>query len=226
MTFDLKINRQRYGRKVVLREISQPYVSELIHGFLGENGAGKTTLFQCMAGLLPFDGERFFPSDLRVGYLPAELYMYPMITGREFLHFYVTARDLPWEDEHLTRLNTYFALPLDEYADTYSTGMLKKLYLMGLFMQKNDVLLLDEPFNGLDFRTSAFVTALLDEYRKLGHTVFVASHDMEHLFSYVDTISIVRDGSLTFYEDRSTFVQLRADIVTEASKLAQNVSLM
>ena len=218
MTFPLIISRQQYGRRTVLRDLRQDYAAGMIHGFLGENGAGKTTLFRCMAGRLPFEGERMFPLQTAVGLLPAELYMYPMITGREFLQFYVTARGMACDEARMERLNASFDLPLDVYAETYSTGMLKKLYLMGLLLQGNAGLLLDEPFNGLDFRSAAFVTALLVEYRRQGHTVFVASHDVEHLLSYADTLSWLRRGRLTFYPDRAAFDEVRQAIHSEAAE--------
>ncbi len=216
MTFELNIIKQRYGQKVVLENIAQSFASGAIHGFLGENGAGKTTLFQCIANMLPHEGKQMMTSDIRFGFLPAELFMYPMITGLEFLRFYVTARDISWDYEKVKSLNLLFGLPLNEYAETYSTGMLKKLYLMGLLLQKNDVLLLDEPFNGLDFRSSAFVTALLVEYKKQGNTVFVASHDMEHLISYSDTLSLLKAKQLLHYPDKAAFERVKQNILDEA----------
>ena len=83
MAYHLNIIRQEYGRRTLLHDLRQDYAEGRIHGFLGENGAGKTTLFRCMAGRLPFEGEPMFSPETRVGFLPAELYMYPMITGRE-----------------------------------------------------------------------------------------------------------------------------------------------
>ena len=226
MAYHLNIIRQEYGRRTLLHDLRQDYAAGRIHGFLGENGAGKTTLFRCMAGRLPFEGEPMFSPETRVGFLPAELYMYPMITGREFLQFYVTARGLSWDAARLERLNAAFELPLDEYAEVYSTGMLKKLYLMGLLLQDNAVLLLDEPFNGLDFRSSAFVTALLTEYRRRGQTVFVASHDLDHLLSYADTLSWLRCGTMTYYPDRTAFEDVRQAIRREAAERVQGADLL
>ena len=214
--FKLHIEQQSYGSKVILRNISQLYETGKIHGFLGENGAGKTTLFQCMANILPYRGERMIPENMRLGFLPAELFMYQKITGKEFLHFFVTAKELIFDRTEMLSLNAFFELPLDEYAETYSTGMLKKLYLMGLLMQKNEVLILDEPFNGLDFKSSAFVTALITEFKQQGKTVFVASHDMDHLFSYADTLSLLRDKQLSFYSQRTDFEKIKSDIQKDA----------
>lgn len=214
---NLHIDEQKYGDKTILHSIYQSYESGKIHGVLGENGAGKTTLFHCMADLIPYEGKTMFAGFADFGYLPAELYMYPMITGDEFLQFYVTAKGRIYQKDEKDRLNRLFELPLHEYADRYSTGMLKKLYLLGLLLQYNDSLLLDEPFNGLDFKSSAFMTALLCHCRDEGNTLFVASHDIEHLFSYADTISVIKDGGLVFYSDRDAFQQIKTDIENEAS---------
>lgn len=213
---NLEIKQQRYGNHIILKNIHQTYKKGQIHGILGENGAGKTTLFHCMANLIPFDGERMIPEDYAYGYLPAELYMYPLITGTEFLKFFITAKGQCYQPIETKRLNDLFDLPLNQYADTYSTGMLKKLYLLGLLLQQNDILLLDEPFNGLDFKSSAFITALLVNYREQGHTVFVASHDMDHLFSYSETISLIKDKNIEFSDDKEYFIQIGDTIREEA----------
>lgn len=214
----LDIAQQQYGDKVVLQHISQDYETGYIHGFLGENGAGKTTLFHCMANLIPYRGTRMLSDRIRFGYLPTELFMYPKITGREFLEFFVTAKGQAFEADELQKMNELFDLPLKEYADTYSTGMLKKLYLLGLLLQRNEILLLDEPFNGLDFKSSAFVTALIKKYKANGFTVFVSSHDMEHLFSYADTLSVLTESKLSFYPEKESFHIVKRNIEAEAEK--------
>lgn len=219
---NLRIERQQYGNKTILRDIDQLYETSKIHGFLGENGAGKTTLFHCMANLIPYKGERMIPAQVAFGYLPAELYMYSMITGEEFLRFYVTAKGCKYDVKEKERLNDFFELPLNEYAETYSTGMLKKLYLLGLILQHNDLLLLDEPFNGLDFQSSAFITALLQRQQKDGKTIFVASHELDHLFSYADTISLLKGQKLTYYGQKSEFESIKESIANEARLKVQS----
>lgn len=213
---NLRIKQQRYGSKTILEDIDQAYEKGRIHGFLGENGAGKTTLFLCMANQIPYKGERMIADQVAFGYLPAELYMYSMITGEEFLRFFVTAKGCLYDTKEKERLNDFFELPLKSYAATYSTGMLKKLYLLGILLQHNELLLLDEPFNGLDFLSSAFITALLQRLREEGKTVFVASHDLDHLFSYADTISVLKKQRLTCFERQNEFQSLKDSIENEA----------
>lgn len=220
----LKIEQQKYDDKVILNHIDQEYPLKAVHGIIGENGAGKSTLFQCMAGLIPFLGERMIPDNVSFGYLPAELYMYPMITGKEFLQFYVTAKKKVFREEEIRSLNQFFELPLAQHASTYSTGMLKKLYLMGIILQQNDILILDEPFNGLDFKSSAFITALIVSLREQGHTIFVASHDIDHLFSHSDTLSLLKDKHIEFYPDKATFREIEQMIKAEAMEKVNRLS--
>ena len=224
-TLYLDVKLQQYGDKVVLQNISQEYEIGLIHGFLGENGAGKTTLFHCMANMIPYKGQRIFPEKTRFGYLSTELFMYPKISGNEFLKFFVTAKGQSFDAGEVQRLNELFDLPLKDYADTYSTGMLKKLYLLGLLLQHNEILLLDEPFNGLDFKSSAFITALIKEYKARGFTVFVSSHDIEHLFSYADTLSLLTERKMIFYPENESFSAVRKDIESEAEEKVKKAYL-
>lgn len=219
----LDIEKQMYGNKVVLENISQDYNVGQIHGFLGENGAGKTTLFHCMANIISYKGMPMLSKKVSFGYLSTELYIYPMITGDEFLNFFIAAKGCKLDLVDRKKLNDLFELPLKEYANTYSTGMLKKLYLLGLLLQRNDVLLLDEPFNGLDFKSSAFITALINGLKEKEHTVFVASHDVDHLLSYADTLSVITNHKLTFYSNRERFSEIKHHIETEASKKIETI---
>lgn len=215
-TLFLEIEQQKYNNKIVLEQISQSYTRRSIHGILGENGSGKTTLFHCIANLIPFKGKSMIPENVAVGYLPSELYMYPFITGYEFLHFYIRAKQKKYQKIEVNRLNELFELPLKEYARDYSTGMMKKLYLLGLILQHNDILLLDEPFNGLDFKSCSFLTALLCRLKEQGKTLFIASHDIKNLFLYADTISLINDKTIMFYPNQSTFQELEDIIKSEA----------
>lgn len=212
----LKIDIQQFGSKIVLQNIFCEYRLGEIHGFLGENGAGKTTLFHCMANIIPYKGKQMLSENTQFGYLPTELYMFPMITGDEFLNFFVKAKGYQLNKEEKNKLNNIFELPLKQYADTYSTGMLKKLYLLGLLLQHNKVLLLDEPFNGLDFKSTAFITLLIKSLKEKGCTVFIASHDISHLLSYADSISLITNHTLIFYPDKEKFPTIKYNIETEA----------
>ena len=198
-TVNIRIKSKKYNDKTILRDIDASYPLSGIHGILGANGSGKTTLFNCMMGFTGFEGKRAFSDTAKVGFLPAELYMYPHITGNEFISFYLSAKATKPNEDEKKRYNKLFELPLNDYAASYSTGMLKKLYLMALLLQHNKVLLLDEPFNGLDYVSTLFLTSILKNLREQGYTIFVASHAIEHLISFCDTLSIVKNGGIACY---------------------------
>jgi ABC-2 type transport system ATP-binding protein len=97
---------------------------------------------------------------------------------------------------------------LNEYAETYSTGMLKKLYLLVLLLEKNDILVLDEPFNGLDINAVSYISELIKQLKEQGALILVSSHIVLHLRSISDTLSFLENGKLQFIEEKSEFEQL------------------
>ncbi len=131
-----------FGRKEVLKAVSVTFEAGRTYGIVGANGAGKSTLFKCMAGLLSFTGRITPPIHhlkQNLGFLQTEPYFFSKITGREYIKLLCAARRKDVKD--IDRRNI-FALPLDEYAISYSTGMKKKLALMAILMQENEVLIL------------------------------------------------------------------------------------
>ena len=94
----------------------------------------------------------------------------------------------------MDRLNRLFELPLQKFADEYSTGMLKKLHLLALLLQQNDLLLLDEPFNGLDILSSAYLSELLLELKKQDTLILISSHDLDQLAKIADTLTVIENG--------------------------------
>jgi ABC-2 type transport system ATP-binding protein len=196
---------KHYGTKGILDSVSVKYRSGLIHGVIGNNGAGKTTLMNCIAGYENFTGNIEFQNILSTGYLQAELYMFSRITGREFLFFCINAKKQDIDTQEINTLNELFELPLDKYAENYSSGMLKKLHLMSLILQKNDLLLLDEPFNGLDISSTAFMTELFKTLKKKDIIILISSHALHHLIDFCDTLSYVDNRKLNFIADVKDF---------------------
>lgn len=184
-----------YGRTTVLNEVNLSYQSGSINGVIGANGAGKSTLLHCMAGFIPYAGEVVRKDIHSIGLLTANPYMFPRITGREFVEFSVSAKRRKMDRDQLNKLNRLFELPLDRFADEYSTGMLKKLHLLAILLQDNDLLLLDEPFNGLDIMSSAILLELLSEWKKRDTLIIVSSHDFSQLAKMADTITVIQNNS-------------------------------
>lgn len=184
---------KKYGDVTVLENVNLRYRSGTLNGIIGKNGAGKSTLFNCIARNIPFSGKIERKNINSIGMLSANPYMFPRITGHEFIRFALSAKKRDENKEKIERYNQLFELPLNKYAENYSTGMLKKLHLMALFLQENDLLLLDEPFNGLDIQSSIYLSEILKEIRHSDSVILISSHDISHLLKISDTITTVEN---------------------------------
>ena len=196
---------KQFGKKVVLNNLSIEFDRGKIYGIIGENGAGKTTLFRCIAGLESFDGEivsEINPLKDHLGYLTAEPFFFPMITGEEYIRLLCNARD-----KKISGIgsNNIFDLPLNQYVTTYSTGMRKKLALLAVLLQGDDIFILDEPFNGIDLNGSIILTEIIHRLKELGKTVIISSHIFSTLSDTCDEIHILREGAITQTVERENF---------------------
>ena len=183
-----------YGKTTVLEDIYLCYRSGVINGVIGNNGAGKSTFLNCVAGYVPYSGNIERKNVKTIGLLTANPYIFPRITGYEFIRFCLSAKNCEEDKEKMDRLNRLFELPLQKFADEYSTGMLKKLHLLALLLQQNDLLLLDEPFNGLDILSSAYLSELLLELKKQDTLILISSHDLDQLAKIADTLTVIENG--------------------------------
>ena len=188
--------RKSYGATAVLRGVDLALPPGQVTGLVGVNGAGKTTLLRCLCGFETYDGPDVAGVDAlrtRLGYLPTTPPFPSYVTGREWLRLALRARRLPVPD--LDAANA-FALPLDEYATTYSTGMAKKLAFTALMLQDNDVFVLDEPFNGVDLAGNTVIAAAIRRLRARGATVLVTSHLLEALATLCDRVAVLDAGRI------------------------------
>lgn len=195
-----------YGKTRVLDNLSISYESGKIYGLVGENGAGKTTLFNCIMGVTDYEGEirKSFP--MTVGYMPAESFFYSLITGKEYLEFCIRAKGKKMDAKAIDSLNEVFQLPLERFASEYSTGMKKKLALMSLLLQDNDLYILDEPFNGVDLYGCIQLKRIICELKDKGKTVIISSHLINTLHELCDEIDFL-DG----HTIRKRYIQASID---------------
>ncbi len=200
-----------YGKKPVYRGFSLDIKSGRIHGFLGANGAGKSTLFNCI-----FHHEKYgaittaegFEKEL--AYLQTEPYFYPYMTGMEYLKIVCQPR----KHSGIEQWNEVFQLPLGDYVHNYSTGMKKKIALLGNILLNKKILLLDEPTNGLDLETNEFFKLLVHRLKDHGITILVSSHILEVLFSICDAITLLGGHDKANTYSRAEFEQLKAAVQT------------
>ncbi|MEO1713452.1 MAG: ATP-binding cassette domain-containing protein [Bacteroidota bacterium] len=184
-----------YGEKVVLSQVNGVIQKGQITGILGPNGAGKTTLFKTLAGIksaaegsIQYNGQN--GSAEQVAYMPTEPFFYPYMTGGEYLQL------LGANQTMIEKLNAVFELPLDQYAQSYSTGMRKKLAFLGVVAMDRPILLLDEPFNGVDLEGNQMMLQLIQSM-KSQKVILIASHLLEALLQMADVIYELRDHALS-----------------------------
>lgn len=181
-----------------------------IHGIVGLNGAGKTTLLRVIAGLktpnhgtVKAFGEMKFRK--KIAFLETENFFYSYISGREYLSLFKN------NDFNNDSWNNLFTLPLDESIETYSSGMKKKLALLAVIRQNKPILILDEPFNGLDIESCGILRMLLIQLREK-KTIIVTSHIIQTLTNLCDEIHYLEKGKISFSTESQEFDELEQNI--------------
>ena len=195
-----------FDKNPVLKNITIDFEQGLIHGIVGLNGAGKSTFFNVLAkAIRPGSGKLLIDNNVvtirDTAYLETVNYFYKGITGMEYLKIFRQTNT----DFKLGLLQDYFKLPLHELVENYSTGMKKKLALLGILKQDRPVFLMDEPFNGLDLETNKIVEIIITTLQEKKKTIFVSSHIIEPLLAVCDKIHLLENGSFLKYFDKKDF---------------------
>ena len=194
----------------VLKGINLSMEPGKIHGLVGLNGAGKTTLLNTLyAFIRPSEGSVLYKDTALkrkdIAYLEAENYFYPYMTGREYLNLFPAGKN-GFDTESWQQL---FHIPLDDITENYSTGMRKKLALLAVLKPDKPILILDEPFNGLDLESAHILTLILQQLREGGKTVLVTSHVFETLTSSCDQILHIDHGIIDHSYSKEQFGMLQ-----------------
>ena len=184
-----------YGDKPVLN-IPHCTLAPGLHGIVGLNGAGKTTLFNALYGFGRSKGAKvlFNGTDLgrsNAAFMEAENYFHPGITGREYWDLFSGATHFD-----VAGVNSLLQVPLDELITVYSTGMRRKLALLGVLKLDRPVMLLDEPMNGLDLAAVRVLEAIVRKLADQGRTVFISSHILAPLKALCGQIHLVQGGGI------------------------------
>lgn len=203
---------KKFGTNEVLKNINVTFDKGKVYGIVGENGAGKTTLFRCIAGLEDFEGtvtSSLQPVKNFLGLLLTEPFFFAKITGREYIQLLCNARTIQVDDIDSRNI---FDLPLHQYASSYSTGMKKKLALTAILLQKNEIFILDEPFNGVDIQSNIVITEIIHKLRALHKTVILSSHIFSTLSDTCDEIHLLKSGELIRTVQKEQFPLLEAEM--------------
>ena len=189
--------KKEFGENQVLNGVTATLVEGNVYGIVGENGSGKTTLFRCLAGLENYKGEIEYDGGMlknELGLLLTEPFFMTKITGLEYLKFMCQARSI--NSGNLLERNV-FDLPLNRYAETYSTGMKKKLALTAILLQENKVFILDEPFNGVDIQSNILISEIILKLKALNKTIILSSHIFSTLSDTCDQIFLLKKGEFS-----------------------------
>ena len=203
---------RRFGDVMAVDNLTLSLGTGEIMGFLGANGAGKTTTIKMLLGLIrPSSGTVSVlggdPSDAKVrakiGYMPEIAYYYPYLNARELLAFY---GGLCGMDGKTIRARTDELLSTVGLADaakrplkTYSKGMLQRAGIAQALLHDPDLLVLDEPFTGLDPLARIHVRNLLRRLRDRGKSIFFSSHELGETELLCDSVAIMKRGRCIYH---------------------------
>ncbi len=209
----LKIEKltKRYGDFKAVDGLSLYIAPGEIYGFIGHNGAGKTTTLKSIAGILPFDegdiyvdGKSIKSSPLEckkiMAYIPDNPDLYEYLTGIQYLNFIADVYKVN-KDERNEKIHEYAKL-LNLYDDlsspisAYSHGMKQKLAVISAFMHSPKLIILDEPFVGLDPKASHLLKEAMRKHCENGGAIFFSTHVLEVAEKLCDKIAIIRQGKL------------------------------
>ncbi len=202
---------KRYGNVQALKGVTVEFQPSRIHALLGPNGSGKSTLMKMAIGLVKPDSGRVRvdgidpvedPISARkiVGYAPEEIVIYESLTPAEYLSFLGYVYTIP-KDELETRLKTLIKIfKMDEHmgklGGELSHGNRRKLLIMSALIHDPKVLILDEPFSGLDPEVARVLKELMRKYAEEGRVVIFSTHILELAEAVADEVTIMHRGEV------------------------------
>ena len=208
---ELRSVSKRFSGVVAVDEVSWSAGAGEVTGYLGPNGSGKSTTIKMITGLIdPTSGEILFDGEpirrdpigfkRRVGYVPEEPHLYAHLSGSEYLTMVAQLRDLPSGPTaaRIDELLRLFALYGDRHApiSAYSKGMRQKVLLIAALLHNPGLVLLDEPFSGLDVSSALVLRSLIEELAARGKVVLFSSHELETVERLCSRVIILHRGKI------------------------------
>jgi heme exporter protein A len=200
---------RHYGRRRALSHVSLTCIAGRVIGLLGPNGSGKSTLLSILATLVtPSAGDVRYGDRTardggaalrsRIGLLAHDLYLYPELTARENLAFFAGLQGLRPIDAYVTAALERAALVdrANDVVGEFSRGMRQRLALERALVHDPRLVLLDEPFTGLDDRSARALVERIRDLKQHGRIVVLATHDVAPVAELMDDVVRLRDGRL------------------------------
>ncbi len=182
-----------------------------IYAFIGHNGAGKTTALKCVAGIHGFDEGKIYIDGLSLAedmmackksfsYIPDNPDLYEYLTGIQFLNFIADVFQVPagLREERITKYADAFEITssLGDLISAYSHGMKQKLAIISALVHSPKLLILDEPFVGLDPKASVVLKEIMREMCEKGGAIFFSTHVLDVAEKLCNKVAIIKDGKL------------------------------
>ena len=206
-----KIERTKQKVKVAVDHLSFAARRGEIFGLLGPNGAGKTTTLRMLATLIkPDEGDALVDGAsivtepervrARLGFLTSELKLEDFFTPNDLYDFFSDLHQVPDEVRKSRKTELFSRFGIDQFAEVkvadLSTGMKQKVSLVISIVHDPDIIIFDEPTNGLDVITAKVVTDFLQELRAQGKTILVSTHIFSLVEKLCDRVGVIIDGSM------------------------------
>ena len=209
----LKINglTKTYGGKKAVDDLTLHIAPGEIYGFIGHNGAGKTTTIKSCAGILQFDAGEIYVDGLsvktdaleckrRMAYIPDNPDLYEFMSGIKYLNFIADIFCVP-ADARIERIRKYadiFGLTDDlaQPISAYSHGMKQKLAIISAWLHTPKLIIMDEPFVGLDPKAAHELKQMMREHCNAGGAIFFSTHVLEVAEKLCDKVAIIKSGRL------------------------------
>ena len=200
-----------YGEKKAVDNISLHIKAGEIYGFIGHNGAGKTTTLKACCGILGFEQGEIFVDGVsvrenpleckrKIAYVPDNPDLYAFMTGIQYLNFVgdIYKVPAPLRQARIEKYAAAFSLTGDlaQPIGAYSHGMKQKLALIAAFLHEPKLIIMDEPFVGLDPKAAHTVKEMMRELCNNGAAIFFSTHVLDVAEKLCDKIAIIKDGKL------------------------------
>ena len=202
---------KRYGEKKAVEDLSLHIEKGEIYGFIGHNGAGKTTTIKACCGILKFEEGEIYVDGIsikkdplfckrKIAYIPDNPDIYGFMTGIQYLQFIADIFGVP-SGIRTEKINQYAELfelkkDLNEPVSSYSHGMKQKLVIISALIHDPKLIIMDEPFVGLDPKASYIVKELMREVCNKGGAIFFSTHVLEVAEKLCDKVAIIKNGKL------------------------------
>ena len=209
----LKIDHftKTYGEKKAVDDLTLHIRQGEIYGFIGHNGAGKTTTLKSVAGIMQFDSGEILIDGVsiqkdpigckkKMAYIPDNPDLYEFMTGMQYLNFVGDVFAIPADrrKQRIQELADTFELTgdLNQPISAYSHGMKQKLAIISAWIHEPKLILMDEPFVGLDPKASHILKGMMREVCNQGGAIFFSTHVLEVAEKLCDKIAIIKGGKL------------------------------